>query len=56
MSIVKTGLQHAPNAKALHELFRILGGKPGDIPPPIIQQEELPTQEKPDTEQPTNGQ
>lgn len=34
--VVKTGLQHAPTAKTLHELFRVLGGKPGDIPQPTI--------------------
>lgn len=36
LSIVKDGLQHAPTAKTLQELFRVLGGKPGDIPQPVI--------------------
>jgi tetratricopeptide (TPR) repeat protein len=35
LSVVKTGLQQAPTAKTLHELYRALGGKPGDIPQPI---------------------
>jgi tetratricopeptide (TPR) repeat protein len=42
MEIVKTGLQHAPEAKVLHELFRALGGKPGDMPPPIPKKEPTP--------------
>ena len=45
MEIVKAGLQHAPGAKALHTLFRTLGGKPGDIPPPIPKKEPTPSDE-----------
>lgn len=37
LTVVKSGLQHAPTEKVLHELFRVLGGKPQDIPPPNTQ-------------------
>jgi hypothetical protein len=45
MEIVKSGLQHAPEAKALHTLFRTLGGKIADIPPPILKKESTPSEE-----------
>ncbi len=32
MKVVTAGLEHAPNAKVLLEQYRLLGGKPGDIP------------------------
>lgn len=51
MAIVKIGLQHAPAAKVLHELFRALGGKPGDIPPHIVKQEEPSSTESPNPDQ-----
>lgn len=54
MEIVKAGLQHAPGAKVLHELFRTLGGKPGDIPPPIPKKEPMPSEEEIPPEQRTN--
>lgn len=30
LAIVNAGLQHSPSAKVLHELLRVLGGKPGN--------------------------
>lgn len=42
MATVKAGLQHAPTAKVLLELFKALGGKPEDMPPPMTKQEETP--------------
>lgn len=39
MAIIKTGLQHSPNAKPLISLFSYIGGKLGEIPPPITRQE-----------------
>lgn len=35
MEVVKTGLSYAPGAQPLLLLFRALGGKPSDLPPPI---------------------
>lgn len=35
MAIAKSGLQHAPDAKPLKELFFALGGKPENIPAPL---------------------
>jgi len=32
LKIVRSGLQQTPDAKVLRELFKILGGKPSDIP------------------------
>lgn len=54
MTIVKLGLQHSPNAKALHELFRSLGGRPGEIPPPIDKKPEVDIPATPSPEQPEN--
>lgn len=51
MNIVKTGLQHAPTAKALQLQFRDLGGKPGEIPPPIIKPAPPPAADEPNSEQ-----
>lgn len=42
LALVKVGLQHSPNAKALLAQYRSLGGKPGEIPPPISKAEEPP--------------
>lgn len=56
LEIVRAGLQHAPEAKALNTLYRDLGGKPGDIPPPIVKVEPVPPPETATTdktEQPT---
>jgi hypothetical protein len=50
MAIVKAGLQQAPNAKPLLDLFGRLGGKPADIPPPIVKKESAATQESPTAE------
>lgn len=36
MEVVKAGLQYSPNAKSLLVQYRDLGGKPEDIPPPIL--------------------
>jgi hypothetical protein len=47
MEIVRSGLQHAPEAKGLHTLFRMLGGKPADIPPPLPKQEPTTAEEAP---------
>ncbi len=47
LDLVKSGLQHAPEAKALHMLYRTLGGKPADIPPPIPKVESTPSEEAP---------
>ena len=52
LALVKVGLQHAPQAKVLHEFFRSLGGKPGDIPPPIAKKADLPAPDSPSPEQP----
>lgn len=54
LALVKVGLQHAPQATVLNELFRSLGGRPGDIPPPIIKNADHPVQETPTPEQPEN--
>ena len=54
LAMVKLGLQHAPQSKALSELFRTLGGKPGDIPPPIANKADIPVTETPSPEQPGN--
>lgn len=34
LKVVTAGLEYSPNAKVLLELFKLLGGKPSDIPPP----------------------
>jgi len=34
LKVVASGLAHSPDAKVLLELFRLLGGKPSDIPKP----------------------
>jgi len=34
LKVVIAGLEYSPNAKVLLELFKLLGGKPSDIPPP----------------------
>lgn len=34
LKIVSSGLAHSPNAGVLLELFKVLGGKPSDIPSP----------------------
>lgn len=36
MKVVKTGLQYSPDAKPLRLLFSHLGGKPKDLPRPIV--------------------
>ena len=49
LKIVTAGLKHAPNAKVLREQFRILGGKPSDIPKPIEKPQAVtdsPTEDK----------
>ena len=35
LKMVTSGLEHSPGAKVLLEQFRVLGGKPSDIPKPI---------------------
>ena len=52
LELVKVGLQHAPRAKVLHELFRSSGGKPGDIPPPIAENVPPSVTEKPNPGRP----
>lgn len=42
LSVVKTGLQYSPGSKVLLSQYRSLGGKPENIPPPIIKAEEPP--------------
>ena len=39
LAIVRSGLQYAPNARSLRDLYARLGGKPADIPPPIVKKE-----------------
>lgn len=50
LAVIKTGLQHSPHAKPLLSLFTHLGGKPGEIPPPIVKQETAAPPETPDVE------
>lgn len=54
LTIVKTGLHNVPSATVLQELFRALGGKPGDIPPPVIKQEQASNAESPSADQSSN--
>lgn len=54
LAIVKTGLQQSPQAKPLGELFRSLGGKPSDIPPPLPKLEEPQPPEGSETRQSAN--
>jgi tetratricopeptide (TPR) repeat protein len=50
MEVIKSGLKYSPTAKPLLALYRELGGKPADIPPPI------PVASEPEPEQqPASG-
>lgn len=42
LKVVTAGLEYSPNAKVLLELFKILGGKPSDIPAPKQKDEASP--------------
>lgn len=42
LKLVTSGLEHSPDAKVLLEQFRVLGGKPSDIPKPSVKPAEDP--------------
>lgn len=50
LKIVGSGLGHSPEAKVLLEQFRLLGGKPSDIPKPV--EKPLPEKDAETTETP----
>jgi tetratricopeptide (TPR) repeat protein len=54
MTAVKLGLQYAPTSRTLHELFRVLGGKPSDMPKPITQQPDTTAPNEPSGDQTVN--
>ncbi len=47
LEIIKSGLQHSPDAKPLNALFSKLGGKPSDIPPPLKKEALAPDESGP---------
>lgn len=55
MQVVRSGLEQAPDAKVLLEQYRMLGGKPSDLPKPVIKApaEKTPAEQAPDQGTPT---
>jgi hypothetical protein len=45
LKVVTAGLEHSPDAKVLLELYRVLGGKPSDIPKPAKKPQTQPPAE-----------
>ena len=43
LKVVTAGLAYSPDSKVLLELFRVLGGKPSDMPPPVKKAEPQPS-------------
>lgn len=54
MTTVKLGLQYSQTSRTLLELFRVLGGKPKDMPQPITQKPDTTAPTEPDGDQTVN--